>query len=168
MAEEEQQQDAEAAAGGSKKKLILIIVGALLLVGGSVGATLMLLGGDDNSAEAELEEEVELVRGDPNYIDLKPPFTVNLSPDDPVAFLQVSLQVLTFDEDVAAEVDKHKPLIRNNLVVLFGKQKSTELRAPEGKLRLQREVLESVQAVINQQGSGGAVETVFFTTFVMQ
>ncbi len=168
MAEEEQQDAEVAAGGGGKKKLILIIVGALLLVGGSVGATLMILGGNDKDAEAEVEEVVEEVRGDPNYIDLKPAFTVNLSPEDTVAFLQVSLQVLTFDEDVAAEIDKHKPLIRNNLVVLFGKQKSAELRTPEGKLRLQGEVLETVQSVINEHGSAGAVDNVFFTTFVMQ
>ena len=137
-------------------------------MGGSIGGTLLIVGGGDDSAEAEAPEEVEVVRGDPSYIDLKPPFTVNLAPEDPVAFLQISMQVLTFDDGVADELEKHKPLIRNNLNVLFGKQKSAELRAPEGKEQLQQSALETVQTIINQHGSGGEVDNVFFTSFVMQ
>ncbi len=167
MAEEEQQADTEVT-GGGKKKMIFIILSAILLVGGSIGGTLLIVGGSDESAEAEVVEEVEVSRGDASYIDLKPAFTVNLAPEDPVGFLQISMQVLTFDDDVAEEVEKHKPLIRNNLVVLFGKQNSAELRAPEGKERLQKSALETVRSVIKQHGSGGEVENVFFTSFVMQ
>lgn len=168
MAEEEKQADADAApAKGGKMKLILIIVGALVLVGGSIGGTLLIVGGGD-SAEAEVEEEVEVSRGDPSYVELKPAFTVNLAPEDPVGFLQISMQVLTFNDEVAEELEKHKPLIRNNLLVLFGQQKSAELRAPDGKERLQQSALETVQTVINEHGSGGAVDNVFFTSFVMQ
>lgn len=167
MAEEGQQAEV-VATGGGKKKLIFIVLGAVLLVGGSIAGTLMIVGGGGDSAEAEVEEVVEISRGDPSYIDLKPPFTVNLAPEDPVAFLQISMQVLTFDDDVADELEKHKPLIRNNLVVLFGKQNSTELRAIEGKERLQKSALETVQTIINEHGSGGAVNNIFFTSFVMQ
>ena len=168
MAEEEQQEEPQSG-GTGKKKLILIVLGAVLLVGGSIGGTLMIVGGGgSDSAEVEAPEEVEVVRGDPSYVDLKPPFTVNLAPEDPVAFLQVSMQVLTFNDDVADDLEKHKPLIRNNLVVLFGKQKSAELRAPEGKERLQKSALETVQSVVDQHGSGGEVDNVFFTSFVMQ
>ncbi len=168
MAEEAQPADAEAPAGGGKKKLIFIILGVLLLIGGSVGGTLMIVGGGGETAGADVDQPAEVARGPASYVDLKPPFTVNLAPEDPVAFLQVSLQVLTFDEDVAKEVEKHKPLIRNNLVVLFGKQKSADLRAPEGKERLQQTALETVQSIIDQHGSGGQIDNVFFTSFVMQ
>ena len=165
MAEEEQTE--EASGGGGKMKMILIAVGALVLMGGSIGGTLLIVGGGD-SAEAPAEETVEVSRGDPSYIDLKPAFTVNLAPEDPVGFLQISMQVLTFNDDVAKELEKHRPLIRNNLNVLFSKQKSTELRAADGKERLQKSALETVQLVINEHGSGGEVDNVFFTSFVMQ
>jgi flagellar FliL protein len=152
--------------GGGKKKLILIIVGVLLLIGAATGGALMFMGGE--SSEAEVAEDSLPVKGDPAYVDLKPPFTVNLDPQDLVGFLQISVQVLTYNEDVATELEKHKPLIRNNLVLLFGKQKSVELRKPEGKETLQKLALETVQQVINQYGSGGEVDNVFFTSFVMQ
>ena len=120
------------------------------------------------SADTTSTEETEITRGSPTYVDLKPPFTVNLNPDDPVGFLQISLQVLTYSDVVASEIEKHKPLIRNNLVTLIGDQKSIELRAPEGKEKLQKSVLSLVQSVIDKYGSGGEVDNVFFTTFVMQ
>ena len=158
------QEGTEEESGGSKKKLIIIIVGALLLVGLSVGATVMLLGGNDTEV---VEEEPAPVKGDPEYIELKP-FTVNLDPADPVGFLQVQIQVLTYFSEVSADLEKHKPLIRNNLMLLFGEQKSEDLRSPEGKAALQQKVHESIQKVINDYGSGGEVDNVFFTNFVMQ
>ncbi|MCP4494678.1 MAG: hypothetical protein GY820_46355 [Gammaproteobacteria bacterium] len=174
MEEEEELEPAEAS-GGSKKKLILIIVAVLVLVGATIGGTLVFVGSGAGSvveteteAEAESEEEEVAEKGDPTYVDLKPAFTVNLDPEDKVGFLQVSLQVLTYDDVVAADLNKHKPLIRNNLVFLFGQQKSIDLRTSEGKLNLQKSALETVQSVITQYGSGGEVDNVFFTTFVMQ
>ncbi len=165
MADKPKAEEAEQASGG-KKKLILIIVGAVLLVGISVGVTLMLLGGD-SSDQAVAEEPAEPVKGDPSYVELKP-FTVNLAPEDPVGFLQVQIHVLTYADDVTADLEKHKPLIRNNLTLLFGQQKSIDLRSPQGKQALQKKVLESIQEVINKYGSGGEVDNVFFTNFVMQ
>lgn len=165
MAKEENAAE-EAPASGGKKKLILIIVGAVLLVGLAVGGTLMfVLGGDE---AAEVEEEVVIEKDDPTYVDLKPAFTVNLAPEDPVGFLQISMQVLTHDDEVAAAIEKHKPLIRNNLVALFGEQSSIKLRAPEGKEALQKAALDTVQKVIDDYGGGGEVDNVFFTSFVMQ
>ena len=168
MAKEQPQAEEEQASGG-KKKMIMIIVGALLLVGIAVGATLFLVGGDDaaTTAEAASEEAPKPERGDPTYVELKP-FTVNLGPEDTVGFLQVQINVLTYFDDVAEELDKNKPLIRNNLTLLFGQQKSEDLRSPEGKVKLQNEVKDSIQQVINKYGSGGEIENVFFTTFVMQ
>lgn len=160
------QQEPEQQATGGKKKLIILVVAALLLVGVSVGVTVMLLGGDKSALE-EVVEEVKPQKGDPSYIELKP-FTVNLDPEDPVGFLQIQIHVLTYFSEVSADLQKHKPLIRNNLTLLFGQQKSADLRSPEGKQALQKKVLESIQAVIEKYGSGGEVDNVFFTNFVMQ
>lgn len=158
----------EKESGGSKKKLIIIVIGALVLIASAVGGALMFMGSDEAEPEPEVEIVEEVVKGDPVYVDLKPAFTVNLDPDDAVGFLQISMQILTFDEDVAADIEKHKPLIRNNLMILFGMQKSVALRLPEGKTKLQSDVLGIVQSIINESGSGGEVDNVFFTTFVMQ
>ncbi len=155
--------------GGGKKKLIIIIVAALVLVGAGVGGALMFMGGDEQAqtAQAEPETPPKPEKGDPTYIELKP-FTVNLDPEDPVGFLQISLQVLTYYQDVAEQIEKNKPLIRNNLTLLFGQQKSADLRSPEGKTELQKKAKETIQQVIDKYGDGGEVENVYFTGFVMQ
>ncbi len=167
MAKEQPQAEEEQPSGG-KKKLILMIVGALLLVGIAVGVTLFLVGGDQSAATEEAAAEpAKPERGDPAYVELKP-FTVNLGPDDPVGFLQVQIQVLTYFSEVAEEVEANKPLIRNNLTLLFGQQSSAALRSTEGKEKLQQDVKQSIQQVIDKYGNGGEIENVFFTTFVMQ
>ncbi len=162
MAEEE---NPEQETTSSKKKLIIIIVAALLLVGLIAGVAMMFLGGDET--EQVVAEETGPSKGEAQYFELKP-FTVNLSADDEVAFLQVQIQVLTYYSEVTEQLEKHRPLIRNNLTLLFAQQKSVELRSPEGKQALQKKVLESIQNVINKYGKGGQIENVFFTNFVMQ
>jgi len=153
---------------GGKKTLILIVAGALLLVGISVGVTMFLFGGDDSAATAEAAEAAPPPKGDPNYIEFKPPFTVNLAPEDPVGLLQVGIQALTYFEEAAVDIDANMPLIRNNLFTLFSQQKSADLRDRAGKEELQRKVLKIVQDVVDEHGSARKVEAVFFTTFVMQ
>ena len=167
MAKVDTQEAEEEQPAGSKKKLILIIASALLVVGVAAGVTFMLLGGDDQVADAVAVEEEKPVKGDPDYFELKP-FTVNLGPQDPVAFVQVQVQVLSYYPDVSAELEKHTPLIRNNLSLLLGQQKSADLRSPEGKLTLQKKVHEQIQEILNKYGSGGKIDGVFFTNFVMQ
>ncbi len=149
-----------------RRKLWIIVISILLLVGITTGVAFLFI--DDESADVEVTlEEEKNNRKDPIYIELKP-FTVNLGPDDPVGFLQVQIQVLTYDQDVSEGLEKHKPMIRNNLTILFGEQKSSALRSGEGKLKLQSDILDSIQQIIDQYGSGGMVENVFFTNFVMQ
>ncbi len=165
MAKEEQVPEAEITT--SKKKVIILIVGALLLVGIAVGVGMMFIGGDGAEKDAAVVEETGPVKGGAIYFELKP-FTVNLSEEDTVSFLQLQIQVLTYFNEVAEQLEKHRPLIRNNLTLLFAQQKSIELRTPEGKEVLQKKVLETIQGVIKKYGKGGAVDNVFFTNFVMQ
>lgn len=168
--EEKAAEDGEEEGGGGKKKLIIIIAGVVLLLILGGGGAYFMMSGDDAEEGAETSEEVvEVVpKGDPVYIEVKPAFTVNLDPDDPVGFLQVGIQILTYYEEVGEELNTHMPLIKNNLFTMFGEQKSQDLRSAEGKEKLQKQVLETVQAVIDKYGSGGEVDNVFFTDFVMQ
>jgi flagellar FliL protein len=167
MAKIDRQEAEEEQPAGNKKKLIIIIVSVLLLAGISTGAMLMFLGGDEEPVDAVAGEEKKPVKGDPAYFELKP-FTVNLGPEDPVAYVQIQIQVLSYYSEVSADLEKHTPLIRNNLSLLFGQQKSADLRSPEGKLALQKKVHEQIQGIIKKYGSGGEVDGVFFTNFVMQ
>ena len=57
-----------------------------------------------------------MVKGNLFYVDIKLAFIVNLDPDDVVVFLQISMTVLIFNENIATDFEKKKLLIRNNLI----------------------------------------------------
>ena len=180
MADEDQDGELEQAKSkgkGGKGKLIVLIVAALLLLGGGAGAGLYLTGAfapqekvasedeDDEDFEEEAEEQS---RGEAIYVDLHPAFTVNLQGKSKARYLQASVQVLTREPDVEAQIKQHAPMIRNKLVMLFSGKTSQDLRTVEGKEQLQNEARSAIEGVLKSEDGDGGVEAVFFTSFVMQ
>ena len=180
MADEDQDGELEQAKSkgkGGKSKLIVLIVAALLLLGGGAGAGLYLTGAfapqekvasedeDDEDFEEEAEEQS---RGEAIYVDLHPAFTVNLQGKSKARYLQASVQVLTREPEVEAQIKQHAPMIRNKLVMLFSGKTSQDLRTVEGKEQLQNEARSAIEGVLKSEDGDGGVEAVFFTSFVMQ
>ena len=167
----------EAGKKGSKGKLISLMIAAVLLLGGGAGAGLYFTGAltpedkvvseDDEEFEEEEEEEEE-IKGEAIYVDLHPAFTVNLQGKSKARFLQASVQVLTRDPKVEAQIKQHGPMIRNKLVMLFSGKTSHELRTVEGKEKLQQEARSEIDKVLKSENGKGGAEAVFFTSFVMQ
>jgi len=160
----------------NKKLIIIFALLGLVMVGVSVGLTLFLVGGD-KSGESVVEEPVaeeqspaeEQPLAKAIYMTLAPPFVVNFqSGQGRTRFLQVSLEAMTRDEAVLNVVKLHMPLLRNNLILLFSKQKFEDLLTAEGKQKLRAEVLAEIQKVVEKEYGKPAVEDVYFTSFVIQ
>ncbi|MCP4040814.1 MAG: flagellar basal body protein FliL [Gammaproteobacteria bacterium] len=170
MAEEDELELSESK--GSGKKLVIILIGVilLLLVGGGVGAAYFMgmLTEEEATAEDVTEEGGVAKKKDAIYIPLDPAFTVNLQESGKSRFLQVSVQALTRESGVDEQIQKHGPVIRNNLVLLFSSKTAEELKTLQGKEKLQKEVLSTVQKVLMDATGEEGVEAVFFTSFVMQ
>ena len=81
-------------------------------------------------------------------------------------FMQVSLSIKTDNLDIALAVEKHMPLLKNNLNMLFTKQDYQTMQTPEGKLQLQMSAFEVVQAVMDREKM--KIDEVLITDFVMQ
>ncbi|GMR08244.1 MAG: hypothetical protein BMS9Abin26_1249 [Gammaproteobacteria bacterium] len=179
--------DSEGKKPGSKKKFLWIglgVVGVLLVVGLSIGLTLMLAGGDstdgaeggdevtENSAKGEESEKKESSgkTGETQYVPLKPPFVVNFASQasSTAKFLQITMEVSTRDESVVADIEKHMPVIRNNLVLLLSSQDQQEISSREGKEKLRGEVLAEIQRILKKRTGKVGVEDIYFTSFVMQ
>jgi len=160
----------EAAKPSRLKPLIFILVGFVLAVGATLGTLLFLgvlsLGGGQDAAEAE--QASAAVPQAAIYVDLDPEFTVNFRTGGRSHFLQIGLSAMTRDSDVEALIKRHMPAIRNDLMVLFGTQRFSDLATREGKERLQAEALKTIQKVLDAEGAEGTVEAVYFTSFVMQ
>jgi len=151
----------------NKKWLIIGIAAFLVLAGGGVGAWL-LLGHNDTHGKKDTQKPKE-PEAPALYVALDPPFVVNFEGDQVVRFLQVTVQIQTRDPATVELLKGNDPVVRNDLLLLFGNQKYEELSTRAGKEKLRSDALEAVRHVV--QTAGGKpdhIEHVYFTSFVMQ
>ncbi|OUS27827.1 hypothetical protein A9Q99_13795 [Gammaproteobacteria bacterium 45_16_T64] len=163
MAEDENKE--EAAPKSNKLLIIIIVILIVLLVGGGAAAFFML-GGDKSSGDTEVS--MDSSSSPAIYYDLKPPFVVNYSWKGRQRYVQINLAVKTRNESVVSALKKHMPLVRNNLVQLFGAQDFQALQTPEGKEVMRQAALEDLQKILIDEMGDEGVEQVLFTNFVMQ
>ena len=169
-----EEQKSEAVAAPRKKPFVLIaIILAVALVTG--GGVYFFVGGKSDTAEAKEEGKDGKKKGreEPKlpaqYVKLDPPFVVNFEAKGLMRFLQVTVEVMTRDPVTAEIITKNDPMIRNDLIMLFGNQQYESISTREGKDKLRAEALATVAKVIDAEGGEGKkVEQLFFTSFVMQ
>lgn len=156
--------------GQGKLFLIIMIGAALVLVGAGVGAAWWLSAGKHPAAPAAaVKEAPPPPAGPPLFLALDPPFVVNFDAEQAVRFLQIAVQLETRDPATIDLLKTNDPVVRNDLLLLFGGQKYAQLSTREGKEALRTQALEGVRKVL--AGAGGhpeRLEAVYFTSFVMQ
>jgi flagellar protein FliL len=100
---------------------------------------------------------------------LDPPFVVNFDGDQVARFLQITVQVMTRDPATVEVLKGNDPVVRNDLLMLFGNQKYEAVSQRAGKERLRSDALATVRHVVqNAGGKPDHIEQVYFTSFVMQ
>ncbi|MEW8552541.1 MAG: flagellar basal body-associated FliL family protein [Candidatus Thiodiazotropha sp.] len=155
---------------GKSKLIIIIAIVAVLLIGGGVAAYFLLMGGDEATDEGEAASEqtaeAEVEQGPPQYIDMKPPFVVNL-PGKP-SLLQIGVSVRVRSDEMAEFIKHNDPMIRHNLLNLLSGADAKALKARATKEALQSEMLQELNRVVTELQGPGEVEALYFTNFVMQ
>lgn len=136
----------------------------LLLAGAGGGAWYTgLLGspadGDTVAAPRELP---------PLYHTLGDSLVVNFQSPGRARFLQVGIELMTRDRSALETLKSHNAVIRNELIMLFSDKSFEELSSREGKEALQRAALEEVQRVMQEHHGAPAIESLYFTGFLMQ
>lgn len=149
------------------KKGIIIGVVVALLVGGGVAAFFLLQDDAPDPAVAGEEGVVVEPEREPLYRPLSPAFIVNFRVRGAIHYLQLSMQVMAYEQDVIDTVETNDPAIRNQLIMLFSGQDYDALATLEGKEQLRQDVLVAINEVIKMDADNG-VQDVFFTAFVMQ
>lgn len=163
--------DAAAAEDDSEKKKskLPLIIGlvVLLLGGGGAGAYFM---GVFDSAEATGEDaaDAEPVKASAMYANLKPDFILNFKVNGRGHFLKVAISLLTREQEVIDAVEQHRPLLRNELVMLFSAEQFETLKTAEGKESLRSRALTAIQAIMEKEIGKPGIEQVLFTDFVLQ
>jgi flagellar protein FliL len=154
-----------APAGKSGKLIIVMLLAILLLAGGGVGAWFAFAPHGGKKSAAARQEPL----APPQYVALDPPFVVNFEADQQVRFLQVTAQLMSRDPATIELLKANDPVVRNDLLMLFGGQKYTVISTREGKEALRVQTLAAVRKVVaSAGGKPEKVEAVYFTSFVMQ
>jgi flagellar FliL protein len=169
-----------------KKLLIIIIIATVVLLGGGGGGWFFLHKPAEESAEEEgktaknekgqktekgkkgkkKEAEAKLPA---QFVGLDPPFVVNFEPGASARFLQITVQLMTRELHMKEFLEANNPIIRNDLLLLFGNKQVEEVSTQEGKEALRAAALEAIRKIVKDEGGEPeAIEAVYFTSFVMQ
>ena len=161
--------------GGSAMKIVIIVVLSVVLAGGSAGAALYFSGVFDKKEEVARNEThgddasaANAARSRALYIPLDPPFVVNLDDNGTLRFMQINVSIMARRKEVIEEIGANTPRIKNDLLMLFARQKYSELALVDERERLRQEALKLVQDVMQEISGTGGVEELFFTSFVVQ
>ncbi|MEL7310362.1 MAG: flagellar basal body-associated FliL family protein [Pseudomonadota bacterium] len=158
--------DAEEGKKGGNK-LVMIIGAVVLLAGGAGGA--YFLTKPDPAAEAADAEPAEAPPKEAIYHGIHPPLLVNfLDERGKGRFLQVSLEVMTREQQVIEDIKTHTPVIRNNLILAYGDVSYDQVTTREGKQVMLEEALAEINGVLEAETGEAGVEAVYFTNVVVQ
>jgi len=169
MAEEEQATEDTVEPGGGKKKMLVFAGIGLLLVGAAVFGGMMFLGDDAPVEGEEVAESAESASDPALYTSLHPPLVVNFK--DSVGdshYMQVTMEVMSRDQNVINSVREHTPVIRNSLILLYSGAIYDEVTTRDGKEKMLQDGLVAIQEVMTEQIGEPGVEAVYFTALVIQ
>jgi flagellar FliL protein len=161
-----------------KSKLIILIVLLLLVLGGAGGGWYWWTHIKNANAEttedddgADVSKKKKKKRKDkedagPVFVSLDA-FTVNLQGEDQ-QLLQTAITLQMADEEDAAKIKQHMPLIRSRLVMLLSSKHAQEVLTAEGKMKLAQEIAEQVKQPFFPGDYPLEIQNVLFTSFIVQ
>jgi flagellar protein FliL len=180
---------------GGKKKLILMVVGGLVLAGGGVAGGMFAagMGGggahanephrDPDAPELEVREgqkassadefkPVGSFKPDPkvykaSYYTMDQPFTSNLSNTDGV--IQIGIGMSTYYDHKVTDAMKDNDMpLRSAALGVIAQSDALALSTPQGKAGLQGQLKDAFNKVLVDKTGYGGVDSVYFTSFIIQ
>ncbi len=175
MAEETTEEVVEKKSGGNMVLIIIVVLLVLLLIGGGVAAYFLLSGDDeamaaDNQAAAPKTAKIKKrSKRSSDYLTIGPmypmdQFVVNLLSENGSRYLKVKLDLEMDKQELSAELDKKKPLIRDIIIRTLSSKTFEEVSTMKGKDKLKDEIVNKINDVL----ADGQIKNIFFTEFVVQ
>ena len=173
MAEEETTEGQPEKSGGMMNMVMFGVAGVVLVaVGIFAGPAVMNMVSPPEQAatEAEVAGAGAIDKSKPAiYQSLHPPMVVNFKDAFGDAhYMQITLEVMSRDQDVINSVRDHTPAIRNALILMFSAAKYEEVITREGKEQMLEDALTEIQKVLTERIGEPGVEEAFFTALVIQ
>jgi flagellar FliL protein len=171
---EEIEEEVQKKSGGNMVLILIIVLLVVLLVGGAVAA-FFLLGSDDESAANQSGQQMsssttqKKIKRSTDYLSIGPmypmsEFIVNLLSESGSRYLKVALDIELDSENLAAEMDKKKSLIRDIVIRSLSSKTFEEVSTIKGKDRLKDEIVTKINDIL----ADGQIRNIFFTDFVVQ
>jgi flagellar FliL protein len=165
--EDEIEAQGEAAPAKKKSKLPLILALLVVVGGGGAGGWFFLSAPSGEAEEAAAEEQHEEHK-EPFYFTLADNLVVNFRAGSGARYLQVGIDLMTYDKDGAHTLEQHAPVLKSNLILLLSDQSQDSLLSREGKEALRTAALQEVRQTMTKLHGSPVVESIYFTSFVMQ
>jgi len=186
MAEEETTETTEEAPkekkSGSLVLIIVIVVLILVILIGAVVAILMIGGDDEEAVQSKApvakersanRQEERLTSGSDrtsgSFAEIGPmfpldTFTVNLLSESGRRYLKVQMNLELSGEELGAELDTRKAVIRDIIIRLLSSKSLEEISTSKGKEKLKDQIVDQ----LNMRLQDGKINNVYFTEFVVQ
>ncbi len=164
---------------GKLGKILLFGGIGVLIVAMAVTITVLLMRGghEEEAAQPAAEKsapEAKVAKAKPSagktplYLDVDPPFVVNLNDDSGVRFLQVAVSVMAYNQEALDKVQANMPLVRHNLMLLFSSQKFSDIKTRDGKVALQEKALATVRSALKEVTGAPLVDALYLPSIVGQ
>ncbi len=167
-----EEEAAERKKGGGKKKFILLLV-LFMLAGGGAAWWFLLRPQTAPSPEALAAEKEKHM----HFISLEP-FVTNLaSQDGSMHYLQVKIDLKTYDSKADEQVTTMMPEIRNVILKILAGQAANQVGTVAGREALRGQILAAVNELLATRGGilpapkaakSAPIAGVYFTAFVVQ
>ena len=138
--------------------LILMIVWGVLLLGAGAGGAAWYFGSLKEGA---------LLGKKPVFMSLDT-FTVNLQSEHSDQHLQTNLTLKVEDSSAVDLIKLHMPEVRNRILLLLSSKAASQIATVEGKKKLAAELAVEINQPFVEGSPGQSVESVLFTSFVIQ
>ncbi len=157
------------------KNVLIIIIAVFVLMMGMMGGGFFLLWkqmsatvtqvnqqNGKEEAEAEAEAEAQEITIGPMY--KMDTMIVNLADRGGKRYLRVTMQFELSTIEVADEIEKRLPQMRDSILMILPAKQYADISTTQGKMALRDELM----AQLNGYLKTGAINTIYFTEFVVQ
>jgi len=112
------------------------------------------------------EEEEEKGTPEIEYLPVKPKLVVNLAGRR--HYLSTNVQLMIKGDDNLERIQKHIPLIRHSLIMLFSNLPPDQVADINEREKLRESALNDIRKLLDQYSDSDGLKDIFFTEFLVQ
>jgi len=104
------------------------------------------------------------------YYAIDEPFTINFlnQSNKKARYLQIKVTLKSIDQVAIDGAEQNLPMLQDALLDLFSDQRHEQVSSIEGRQALQQNTLETVKSLLKEETGNGAIDAVYFTSFILQ